>query len=135
MQHERSFVRWDGKVMAKKLDKILVIDLEATCWEGDPPPGQVSLCVLDIVTGERSTPRAIMVKPQQSTLSDYCIELTTITPKMLTDGLDFTGACALLEVEYQGAPGQVTAITTVCSFLSSVRTRTSLILLDARISM
>jgi len=109
MQHERSFVRWDGKVMAKKLDKILVIDLEATCWEGDPPPGQVSeiieigLCVLDIVTGERSTPRAIMVKPQQSTLSDYCIELTTITPKMLTDGLDFTGACALLEVEYQAA--------------------------------
>ena len=26
--------------MVDKLDKILVIDLEATCWAGDPPPGQ-----------------------------------------------------------------------------------------------
>ena len=98
--------------MAKKLDKVLVIDLEATCWEGDPPPGQVSeiieigLCVLDIVTGERSAVRAIMVKPQQSALSDYCIELTTITPEMLADGLGLADACTLLEEEYQA--GQCT---------------------------
>lgn len=28
--------------MARKLDQILVIDVEATCWEGNPPPGQTS---------------------------------------------------------------------------------------------
>ena len=28
--------------MARKLDRILVVDVEATCWEGDPPPGQIS---------------------------------------------------------------------------------------------
>ena len=42
--------------MARKLDRILVVDVEATCWEGDPPPGQTSeiieigLCVLDVPT-------------------------------------------------------------------------------------
>ena len=25
--------------MARKLDQILVIDVEATCWAGNPPPG------------------------------------------------------------------------------------------------
>ena len=93
--------------MAKKLDKVLVIDVEATCWEGDPPAGQVSeiieigLCVLDVASGERSTPRAIMVKPQRSTLSDYCVQLTTITPEMLVDGMLFSEACQLLKAEYQ----------------------------------
>ena len=92
--------------MAKKLDKILVIDVEATCWEGDPPPNQTSeiieigVCVLDVATGERSAPRAIMVKPQQSTLSEYCTQLTTITSEMLADGMDFTDACTLLMKEY-----------------------------------
>ena len=28
--------------MAQRLDAILVVDVEATCWEGDPPPGQIS---------------------------------------------------------------------------------------------
>lgn len=93
--------------MARKLDKVLVIDVEATCWEGDPPEGQVSeiieigLCVLDVATGEREAPRAIMVQPQRSTLSEFCIQLTTITPEMLADGMHFTEACNLLREEYQ----------------------------------
>ncbi len=93
--------------MAKKLDKILVVDLEATCWEGDPPPNQTSeiieigLCVMDIATGEREAPRAILVKPQRSKLSDFCIQLTTITPEMLAGGMDFKDACMLLMEEYQ----------------------------------
>jgi inhibitor of KinA sporulation pathway (predicted exonuclease) len=92
--------------MARKLDKILVIDVEATCWEGDPPEGEVSemieigLCVLDVASGEREPARAIMVQPQHSTLSEYCIQLTTITPEMLTDGMHFAEACDLLRGEY-----------------------------------
>ena len=93
--------------MARKLDKILVIDLEATCWEGDPPPGQtneiieIGLCVLDVASGERSAPRAILVRPQRSTLSDYCIQLTTLTPEMLAEGVGFAEACEILRDEYQ----------------------------------
>jgi inhibitor of KinA sporulation pathway (predicted exonuclease) len=93
--------------MAQRLDKILVIDVEATCWDGDPPGRQTSeiieigLCVLDVATGDRSIPRAIMVKPQHSTLSDFCIQLTTITPEMLENGMDFSSACSLLREEYR----------------------------------
>ncbi|MFP4578906.1 MAG: DNA polymerase III, partial [Coleofasciculus sp.] len=28
--------------MSRKIDQILVIDVEATCWQGKPPPGQES---------------------------------------------------------------------------------------------
>lgn len=93
--------------MAQRLDQILVIDVEATCWEGDPPEGQTSeiieigLCLLDVAAGERSAPRAIMVQPQRSSLSEFCIQLTTITPEMLTDGIDFAAACTLLREEYR----------------------------------
>lgn len=92
--------------MKRMLDKILVIDLEATCWEGDPPPGQsseiieIGLCVLDVATRTRSEPRAILVKPQRSSLSDYCIRLTTLTPEMLAEGITFQEACSLLKDEY-----------------------------------
>lgn len=28
--------------MARRLGRILVADVESTCWEGEPPPGQMS---------------------------------------------------------------------------------------------
>lgn len=92
--------------MKKQLDKVLVIDLEATCWRGTPPKGQqneiieIGLCVLDVRSGERAVPQAILVKPQKSTLSDYCRQLTTLTPEMLADGIRFSEACSLLKEEY-----------------------------------
>ncbi|MDF1520641.1 MAG: exonuclease domain-containing protein [Brevefilum sp.] len=92
--------------MAKLLDKIIVVDLEATCWEGDPPPGETSeiieigLCTLDVKSGERSDRRGIMVKPEHSSLSDYCIELTTIHPEMLKNAPSLREACRLLQEKY-----------------------------------
>lgn len=92
--------------MSRLLDQIIVIDLEATCWEGEPPQGQTSeiieigLCLLDAATGERSNPRSIFIKPQRSTLSNYCVELTTITADMLENGINFADACKILKEEY-----------------------------------
>ena len=88
--------------MKRRLDKILVVDLEATCWEGEPPAGEsseiieIGLCVLNVATGERTDTQGILVNPERSTMSDYCRMLTTITPEMLEGGLSFTEACALL---------------------------------------
>jgi len=71
--------------MARKLDRILIVDVEATCWEGDPPPGQISeiieigLCVLDVATLTRVERRDILVRPVCSTVSPYCSQLTTLT--------------------------------------------------------
>jgi len=71
--------------MARKLDRILVIDVEATCWEGNPPPGQTSeiieigLCMLDVPTLTRAEQRTIIVRPVCSRVSAYCTQLTTLT--------------------------------------------------------
>jgi len=87
--------------------KILVIDLEATCWRGNPPPDEeseiieIGLCELDVATGERRDLKAILVQPQRSKLSEFCRQLTTLTPEMLEDGLLFNEACALLMHEHQ----------------------------------
>ncbi len=95
--------------MKRKLDKILVVDLEATCWEGDPPTGEsseiieIGLCILDVATGERSDTQGILIKPQRSTLSDYCQKLTTITPEMLADAPSFSEACGLLMGKYESS--------------------------------
>jgi len=92
--------------MTRQLDKILVIDLEATCWREKPPEGQqseiieIGLCVLDVRSGERAAPQAILVRPQRSTLSEYCRKLTTLTPQMLAEGINFSEACLLLREEY-----------------------------------
>jgi inhibitor of KinA sporulation pathway (predicted exonuclease) len=93
--------------MAKKLDQILVIDVESTCWEGDPPEGQeseiieIGLCILDVATGKRLDNPSILVSPVKSTVSDYCTWLTTLTQQEVDDGLSLLEACQLLRDKYQ----------------------------------
>lgn len=75
--------------MARRTDQVLVIDLEATCWEGDPPPGQeseiieIGLCLVDVERLERVERRSLLVAPQGSTVSPFCTQLTTLTPASL----------------------------------------------------
>jgi inhibitor of KinA sporulation pathway (predicted exonuclease) len=93
--------------MAKKLDKILVVDIEATCWEGNPPAGQVNeiievgICLLDINTYEITDNRGIIVKPENSGVSSFCTGLTTITQKMVDTGITLKEACKILEKEFE----------------------------------
>jgi len=84
--------------MAKDLNKVLVIDLEATCWDSDPPPGQkneiieIGLCVLDLKTGEREK-HGRLVKPVESRVSEFCTSLTTITQEMVdSEGISLQDA-------------------------------------------
>lgn len=93
--------------MAKKLDKIVVVDVEATCWESKNPDGmendiiEVGVCLLDINTGEITDNRGILVKPERSTISDFCTELTTITPEMVeNNGVSFQEALKILKSDY-----------------------------------
>lgn len=93
--------------MAKLLDKIVVVDVEATCWNGNPPDGmtsdiiEIGVCLLDVHSGEISGNRGIIVKPERSTVSDFCTELTTITPEMVaTEGLAFKDALKILKTDY-----------------------------------
>ncbi len=93
--------------MSKRLlDLALVVDVEATCWEGLPPEGQeneiieIGLCTLEIATGQRLEKRSILVRPQRSCVSPFCTRLTTLTQEMVDTGISFAEACAILRQEY-----------------------------------
>ena len=93
--------------MPKKLDHLLIIDLEATCWDGPPPAGETSeiieigVCPLELSTGRRLGKRSILIKPTRSHVSDFCTRLTTLTADQLAGGVTFTQACEILRREYQ----------------------------------
>ena len=88
-------------------DKIIIIDLEATCWNGKIPDGQVNeiieigICVLDTNTGEVTQNEGILINPERSEISDFCTGLTTITQALLdAEGISFVAACTKLREEY-----------------------------------
>jgi inhibitor of KinA sporulation pathway (predicted exonuclease) len=84
-----------------------IIDLEASCWDGTPPPGMVNeiieigICSLDLETLERSEKRSIVIKPMYSSISEFCTELTGWTQAEIDAGISFAEACKILERDYQ----------------------------------
>lgn len=84
-----------------------VVDVEATCWEGAPPPGQVNeiveigLTAVDLATGERVGRHRVLVRPRRSSVSAFCTELTGLTQAEVDAGVDFAEACRLLAVEHE----------------------------------
>lgn len=93
--------------MSKKCDLVLVIDLEATCWEGSPPRGEeneiieIGVCPLEVGTGRRLERRSILVRPERSRVSPFCTQLTTLTQSQVDAGVSFDEACEILRKEYQ----------------------------------
>lgn len=90
--------------MAIRKDKIVVIDIEATCWDTAPPPGEINEIIeiggvlLDPSTGEITHKTSILVQPTQSKISDFCTKLTSITPQMVeSTGVVFSDALQQLQ--------------------------------------
>lgn len=88
-------------------DRILVVDLEATCWEGDPPPGQkneiieIGSAVLSTVDGTIVRGPELLVHPVSSTIGEFCTHLTSITPEMVEErGVSFSDAIDALVDSY-----------------------------------
>ncbi len=87
-------------------DKLVVVDLEATCWKKQPPPGQqneiieVGVCLLDVDTLDIEDNRGILVQPTRSKVSQFCTKLTSLTQDMVDGGVSFAEACATLEADY-----------------------------------
>ncbi|MEV7722325.1 exonuclease domain-containing protein [Streptomyces sp. NPDC086796] len=96
-------------------DLLNVIDIEATCWDGQPPPGAVSeiieigLTVVDLRAAEGGSPartgsraggrlarHRILVRPARSTVSAFCTGLTGLTQAEVDTGVSFAEACRLL---------------------------------------
>ncbi len=71
--------------MTIKLNKIIVIDIEATCWQKYPPPDQeseiieIGICIVDVATAKPIEKESILVRPERSKISEFCTQLTTLT--------------------------------------------------------
>jgi inhibitor of KinA sporulation pathway (predicted exonuclease) len=84
-----------------------VVDVEATCWQGTPPPGQpfeiieVGLTIVDVIARERLAKHRILVRPERSTVSEFCTELTGLTQAEVDGGVSFAEACELLHDEHR----------------------------------
>ncbi len=92
--------------MSRKLDRIIVVDVEATCWESSPPPGQeneiieIGICTLEVESGKRLEKESILVKPDRSRVSEFCTKLTTLTQEQVEKGIPFAEACGILQKKY-----------------------------------
>jgi inhibitor of KinA sporulation pathway (predicted exonuclease) len=86
-----------------------VVDVEATCWEGEPPPGEVNeiieigICVLDTQSWKRLAKHSIIVRPARSRVSAFCTSLTTLTEEDVAQGIGFAEACERLRAEFDSA--------------------------------
>ncbi|MFF7331650.1 exonuclease domain-containing protein [Streptomyces sp. NPDC090306] len=84
-----------------------VVDVEATCWAGPQPAGEVSeiieigLTVVDLTAGERVARHRILVRPARSRVSEFCTELTGLTQHEVDRGVTFAQACRLLAAEHR----------------------------------
>jgi inhibitor of KinA sporulation pathway (predicted exonuclease) len=93
--------------LASRLDQLIVIDIEATCWDDVPPEGQeaeiieIGVCAVDIETGLRLSKQSILVKPERSEVSPFCTELTTLTQVQVAGGVSFAHACQILRRKYR----------------------------------
>jgi inhibitor of KinA sporulation pathway (predicted exonuclease) len=91
--------------MPHQSEKILVIDIEATCWKGKIPEGQqneiieIGICVLDTVYYDRIASESLLVKPY-SKISSFCTELTTLTENDVVGGLSLKEACQILQTRF-----------------------------------
>ncbi|MDX3637913.1 3'-5' exonuclease [Streptomyces sp. MB09-02B] len=84
-----------------------VIDVEATCWDGQPPPGsvheiiEIGLTVVDVSARRRVSRQRVLVRPVRSTVSAFCTELTGLTQAEVDHGVTFAEACRILVDEYE----------------------------------
>ena len=94
--------------MSIRKDQIIVVDLEASCWEGyDAPPGQqneiieIGVCLISPDGLTMQEKRGIFVRPTESVISEFCTKLTSITQEQLDQhGIAFDAACSILEKDY-----------------------------------
>lgn len=94
--------------MNLNLRKILVIDVEATCWRDEEKHKytsdiiQIGLSIIDTETLTIDKKPSIYVIPTQSEISQFCYDLTGINKRIIDEkGITFAEACKFLMEEYK----------------------------------
>lgn len=88
-----------------KFDQILVIDIEATCLEEYQEDYisdiiEIGITPIDTRTGNILETRSIIVKTENSDVSEFCTKLTTLTQEDIDSGISFKDSCDILVNEY-----------------------------------
>lgn len=94
--------------MGKNINKLIVVDVEATCWEGDPPKGQkseiieIGISQIDLKTLHLfGPPENILIKPVCSTVSEFCTKLTGLTQQNADGGKSLYDICSYIKNKYK----------------------------------
>ena len=89
----------------KKLNKVMIVDCESTCWDGGiAPTGQlqrevseiieIGFSVVDLTNLIILYTESLIVKPTKTKITPYCTNLTTLTPEFVARaGMTFRQAC------------------------------------------
>jgi len=98
-----------------RLDQILVIDIEATCWDGEisqQPEGaqndiiEIGLALLECGPKTQGSVKIVsqksdlLVRPERSGVSEFCTQLTGWTQGDVDAGTSFADACQILRRQY-----------------------------------
>lgn len=65
-----------------RTDRLLVVDLELTCWDGPPPGGEapeiieIGIVEIDVTAGMLGRAKRYLVRPERSGVSDFCSAFT-----------------------------------------------------------
>lgn len=91
--------------MNMKFDQILVIDIESTCWEECQEDYiseiiEIGISPIETRTGDVLETRDIIVRAENSKVSEFCTKLTTLTQEDVDSGITFREACDILVNEY-----------------------------------
>lgn len=71
-----------------------------------PPPDQsaeiieIGICLLDVSSRELRESHSLLVRPEFSTVSPFCTQLTSLTPEQVAGGMSLQAACQELEKEF-----------------------------------
>lgn len=91
--------------MTTKMNQIVVLDLEATCWEDNSGKYQeiieIGICTLTNKGLQISDSSNIIVKPNNIDISKYCTDLTGITKEDVENGVSLEEALSYLKEEFR----------------------------------
>lgn len=107
-----TFYKVHFTITMKTTNEIIIIDLEATCWENERIPiGQkvdiieIGICKFNLTSKAISQKQSIYVIPERSEINRFCTKLTGITPQLIEEkGIYFEEACEKIKDEYHSAP-------------------------------
>ncbi len=93
--------------MGADLRRIIVVDIEATCWEtreeqGDRPNEiiEIGICELNLRTLEIIEPDSYVVKPRFTDVSPFCTQLTGWTKEQINEGGDIADTLKAIREDY-----------------------------------